>query len=86
MSEFSKDKPVKKNRNPFKSILSNIRNYGSDYVFSEKQVVEVSLCLQKNEILIALKIDDSYYYLRLCDEVKDIAIIGYATDKIIWLE
>ena len=38
INEYSKNKKTSKSKNPYKRVISNIRNYGCEYVSNKKQV------------------------------------------------
>ena len=69
MSEYSLDR-CDKQRNPFPiSVLSNIKQFGSDYVYDEYWIQKVAKLMQPDEILLVLPIED-YFMLKICNQTQ----------------
>lgn len=82
INEYSKNKKTSISKNPYKRVISNIRNYGCEYVSNKKQVTEITKLLREDEILIA--------YVRnnfILVKIKKGKSRAYHNDeKVIWVE
>ena len=82
INEYSKNKKTSRSKNPFKKVISNIRNYGCEYVSNKKQVTEITKLLREDEILIAYETNNSI----LIKIKKDKSMACYNEEKVIWVE
>ena len=82
INEYSKNKKTSISKNPFKKVISNIRNYGCEYVSNKKQVTEITKLLREDEILIAYETNNSI----LIKIKKGKSMACYNDEKVIWVD
>ena len=82
INEYSKNKKTSRSRNPFKRVISNIRNSGWGYLSSKKEVTEITKLLREDEILIAYEANNSI----LIKIKKGKSWAHYNDEKVIWVE
>ena len=82
INEYSKNKKTSISKNPYKKVISNIRNYGCEYVSNKKQVTEITKLLREDEILIAYETNNSI----LIKIKKGKSWAYYNDEKVIWVE
>ena len=82
INEYSKNKKTSKSKNPYKRVISNIRNYGYEYVSNKKQVIEITKLLREDEILIAYETNNSI----LIKIKKAKSCAHYNEEKVIWVD
>lgn len=80
INEYSKNKKTSISKNPYKKVISNIRNYGWEYVSNKKQVTEITKLLREDEILIAYEANNS-----ILIKIKKGKSCAYYND-VIWVE
>ncbi|MDY0183944.1 MAG: hypothetical protein RBR39_11645 [Proteiniphilum sp.] len=82
INEYSKNKKTSRSRNPFKRVISNIRNSGWGYLSSKKEVTEITKLLREDEILIAYT---TINYILV--KIKKGKSCAYHNDeKVMWVE
>ena len=82
INEYSKNKKTSRSKNPYKRVISNIRNYGCEYVSNKKQVTEITKLLREDEILIAYETNDD-----ILIKIKKGKLLLFSNEeKVIWIE
>ena len=82
INEYSKNKKTSISKNPYKRVISNIRNYGWGYVSNKKEVTEITKLLREDEILIAL-VTINYILIKI---KKGKSRAYHNDEKVIWVE
>ena len=82
INEYSKNKKTSRPKNPYKKVISNIRNYGYEYVSNKKQVTEITKLLREDERLIAF-VKNNFILVKIN---KGKPLIFSNEEKVIWVE
>ena len=82
INEYSKNKKTSRSRNPYKRVISNIRNYGWEYVSNKKQVTEIAKLLREDETLIAY-VRNNFILVKI---MKGKLLLFSNEEKVIWIE
>jgi len=87
INEYSKNKKTSRSKNPYKRVISNIRNYGWEYVSNKKQVTEITKLLREDEILIAYSVSTTETNNSILVKIKKGKPWEYYNEeKVIWVE